>query len=236
MSGHDPAPLVVPPLQRKERRPEKREEDLRRAERERERKRPLVSHSTRSKTRYKTRCNAASAAIKSESRMSIVPAHLALREREREREIAAINRKCVTSSIALSFSLFIFLSLSLSLSRQRTPRRSVNQVENPQESVLNSRWSLSIRRGVVLSDLLPNKNVITAYAIAIYVENCCRAIDQSAWNYKSLILDSNKWISTMIEVLFDDDECKEIYFLHYLTALRFNHFDWKVLIEIVTII
>jgi len=157
-------------------------------------------------------------------------------EREREREIAAINRKCVTSSIALSFSLFIFLSLSLSLSRQRTPRRSVNQVENPQESVLNSRWSLSIRRGVVLSDLLPNKNVITAYAIAIYVENCCRAIDQSAWNYKSLILDSNKWISTMIEVLFDDDECKEIYFLHYLTALRFNHFDWKVLIEIVTII
>ena len=136
MSGHDPAPLVVPPLQRKERRPEKREEDrLRRAERERERKRPLVSHSTRSKTRYKTRCNAASAATKSESRMSIVPAHLALRERE----IAAINRKCVTSSIALSFSLFIFLSLSLSLSCQRTPRRSVNQVENPQESVLNSR-------------------------------------------------------------------------------------------------
>jgi hypothetical protein len=39
MSGHDPASLVVPPLQRKERRPERSEEDRRRVEREKERKR-----------------------------------------------------------------------------------------------------------------------------------------------------------------------------------------------------
>lgn len=51
------------------------------------------------------------------------------------REIAAINRKCVTSSIALSLSPLS----TLSLSHQRMPRRSVNQVENPQELVLNPR-------------------------------------------------------------------------------------------------
>jgi len=116
MSGHDPAPLVVPPLQRKERRPEKREEDLRRAERERERKRPLVSHSTRSKTRYKTRCNAASAAIKSESRMSIVPAHLALRERERERDCGYQPQVRDIIDCSLFFSFYLPLSFSLPFS------------------------------------------------------------------------------------------------------------------------
>jgi len=164
MSGHDPALLVVPPLQRKERRPEERGGSAtcgkrkRDAERERERERPLVSHSTRSKTRYKTRCNAASAATKSESRMSIVPAHLA--EKLRLSTASAWHHRLL--------SLSLFFALSLSFSRQRTPRRSVNQVENPQELVLNPRWSFGkARSGSARSN---NKNVITAYAIAIYVK------------------------------------------------------------------
>jgi len=159
-------------LYREKRGDQRNEEDRRRVEKEREtqreKERPLVSHSTRSKTRYKTRCNAASAATKSESRMSIVPAHLA--EKLRLSTASAWHHRLL--------SLSLFFSLSLSFSRQRTPRRSVNQVENPQELVLNPRWSFGKARSG--SDRSTNKNVITAYAIVIYVKKLL-SCDQSIY-------------------------------------------------------
>lgn len=123
-------------------------------EKERERERPLVSHSTRSKTRYKTRCSAAPAATKSESRMSIVPAHLA--ERLRLSTASAWHHRL------LSHSLFFFLSLSLFLSRQ--PRRSVNQVENPQE--LGTQSPVKPRKGAEC-DLLSIKTLLRCYTIYV---------------------------------------------------------------------
>lgn len=139
MSGHDPAPRWSCLLYREKREDQKSERDRRRRvererkKRERQRRREGEKERRRERDHWSATAHAVKRAIKRDAarprdqvRISDVDRAGAPR-----REIAAINRKCVTSSIALS--------PSLSLSRQRTPRRSVNQVENPQELVLNPR-------------------------------------------------------------------------------------------------
>lgn len=172
MSGHDPAPLVVPPLQRKERRPEKREEDLRRIERERERKRPLVSHSTRSKTRYKTR-DATQPRPRSSPNLGCRSCR---RTSQRDCGYQPQVRDIIDCSLFFSFYLPHSFSLPFSpayasplcKSSRKSTRAGTQFPMKPQYKTQNG------------SERSPtNKNVITAHAIAIYVENCCRAIDQS---------------------------------------------------------
>jgi len=122
---------------------------------EREREVAGQPQHTRSKTRYKTRDAAWSG--RDQVRISNVDRADAPR-----REIAAINRKCVTSSIVLSLALSFSISLSACAAR-----RSVNQAENPQE--LRIEYSIVDEAPVTLGGILPaGKNVITACASLRY--------------------------------------------------------------------
>lgn len=81
MSGHDPASLVVPPLRRKERRPEERGGSVMRGRYERRKKKEKDRWSVAAHALKRAIKRAADAATRPESRMSIVPAHLIKRLR-----------------------------------------------------------------------------------------------------------------------------------------------------------
>lgn len=96
-------------------------------------------------------------------------------------------------------SLILFF-LPFSLPRQRMPGRSVNQVENPQELVLNSQWSLGKARSGFASDLLSIKTLLW-HTLLQYM--CRKLLSRD----RSICLKRNLWYwllisgATLIEVL-----------------------------------